>query len=100
MAMPPGAYTSLEDFEAHREEMLSTQPGNYDWYQLQFGLRADEIYDQQGLGFLAKVKSAFPKGAPEMSVADTLSRLEAISPGFEAWARRLRQSKSESVPAQ
>jgi hypothetical protein len=76
MAMPPGVYTSLEDFEEHR---LSMQPGNYDWYQLQFGLRALEIYDEQGLGFLAKVKSAFPKGTPEISVADTPSRLEAIS---------------------
>jgi hypothetical protein len=101
MAMaPPGAYTSLEDFEAHREDMFKTNPANYDWYQLQFGLRAFEIYDEQGLGFLAKVKSAFPKGAAEMSVADTLSRLEAISPGFQAWAKRLSQYKSESVPAQ
>jgi hypothetical protein len=100
MAMPPGAYTSLEDFEAHREDIFKTNPSNYDWYQLQFGLRANEIYDEQGLGFLAKVKSAFPKGTAEMSVADTLSRLEAISPGFEAWARRLSQYKSESVPTQ
>ncbi len=100
MPMPPGAYTSLGDFEAHREDMFKTNPANYDWYQLQFGLRAMEIYDEQGLGFLATVKSAFPRGTPEMSVAETLSRLEAISPGFQAWAKRLSQYKSEGVPAQ
>jgi hypothetical protein len=88
MAIPPGAYTSLEDFEAFFNNI---QPANYDWYQLQFGLRVLEIYNEQGLGFLPKVRSAFPKGTPEMSVADTLSRLEAISPGFQAWARRLSQ---------
>ncbi len=96
MPMPPGAYTSLDDFEAHREDMFKTNPANYDWYQLQFGLRAVEIYDEQGLGFLAKVKSAFPK----RYVAETLSRREAISPGFQAWAKRLSQYKSEGVPAQ
>jgi hypothetical protein len=96
MGVPPGAYTSLEDFEAHYTNM---QPANYDWYQLQFGLRLLDIYNEQGLGFLPKVRSAFPKGTPEMSVADTLSRLEAISPGFQAWARRLSQYKSGLVPA-
>jgi len=94
MPMPPGAHTS------HREDMFKTNPANYDWYQLQFGLQAMEIYDEQGRGFLAKVKSAFPKGTPAMSVAEILSRLEAISPGFQAWAKRLSQYKSEGVPAQ
>jgi hypothetical protein len=56
MPMPPGAYTSLEDFEAHREDMFKTNPENYDRYQMQFGLRVLEIYDEQGMGFLEKSK--------------------------------------------
>jgi hypothetical protein len=96
MRVPPGAYRSLEDFEAHYTNM---QPVNYGWYQMQFALRVLEIYNEQGLGFLPKVRSAFPKGTPEMGVADTLTRLEAISPGFQAWARSLSQYKSGVVPA-
>jgi hypothetical protein len=86
--MPSGVYRTLEDFEAHFSEI---QPANYDWYQLQFGVRALEVYNQQGLEFVTRVKDSFPKGAAKMSVADTLSRLEAICPGFETWAKRLTQ---------
>jgi hypothetical protein len=93
LGTPPGAYTSLEDFESHWSDM---PPANYDWYQLQFGLRVLEIYNEQGLGFLSKVKSVFPKGTPEMSVADTLTRLEEISPGFQAWARKMTDGLSQS----
>jgi hypothetical protein len=102
MSVPPGAYTSLEDFEAHREDMFKTKsgPANYDWYQLQFGLRAAEIYDQQGLAFLPKVKSAFPKDTPELSVDETLARLETVSPGFQAWAKKLSQYTAAGAQGQ
>ena len=95
----PGAYTytSLEDFEAHSSNI---QPANYDWYQLQFGVRAFEIYNEQGLEFLEEVKKAFPRGTPKMTVAETLSRLETISPGFQAWAKKLSQNNPEAVRAQ
>lgn len=90
------AYSSLEDFEAHYADM---QPANYAWYQMQFGLHVLKMYNQQGLGFLVKVRSAFPKRTTQMSVSETLSRLEAISLGFEAWSRRLSQYKSGAVPS-
>jgi hypothetical protein len=90
LSSPPVAYTSLPDFETHRR----MPPANYDWYQRQFEGRVVEVYNQEGLGFLTKVKAEFPAGTRDMSVADTLARLEAISPGFEAWAKRLDQYKS------
>jgi hypothetical protein len=95
--IPAGAYTSLDDFDAH---FGNIEPANYDWYQMQFATRALEIYNEQGLGFVAKVRSVFPKGASKskMSVAETLSQLEAISPGFQAWAKTLGESRSEFGP--
>jgi hypothetical protein len=90
VSSPPVAYTSLPDFETH----MRMPPANYDWYQRQFAGRVIEVYNLEGLGFLAKVKAEFPAGTHDMSVADTLSRLEAISPGFEAWAKGLDQYKS------
>ncbi|HEV3482261.1 MAG TPA: hypothetical protein VGR97_08020 [Candidatus Acidoferrales bacterium] len=95
MSSPPIAYTSLEDFEAH--PMMDT--ANYTWYQWQFESRIGEVYRQQGLGFLAKVRTAFPKGTPDISVPDTVARLEAISPGFQAWAKALSEHKSKAVPS-
>ncbi len=95
MSSPPIVYTSLEDFEAHG--MMDT--ANYAWYQQQFESRIDEVYRQQGLGFLAKVRTAFPKGTRDISMADTLTKLEAISPGFQAWAKALGEHKSTAVPS-
>ena len=94
MASTPGAYTSLQDFETH----YIMAPANYDWYQLQFLSRILVVYRQQGIGFLAKVRAAFPKGTQDMSVTDTLARLEAITPGFKAWAKQLDQSKKSADP--
>jgi hypothetical protein len=91
MSSPPIAYASLEDFEAH--PMMDA--ANYDWYQWQFQSRIVEVYRQQGLGFLVKVKAEFPEGTRAMTMAETLSRLETISPGFKAWARRLGQYKTQ-----
>jgi hypothetical protein len=95
MRVPPGTYTSLEDFETHYSGM---QPANYDWYQLQFGLRDLEIYKKEGIVFLIEIAKTFPSGTSEMSVTDTLSRLEAMSPGFEAWAKRLAEYKPQAAP--
>jgi hypothetical protein len=94
MSSPPIAYTSLEDFEAH--PMMA--PANYTWYQQKFESRIDEVYRQQGLGFLLKVRTAFPKGTHDIGMAETLTRLEAISPGFQAWAQALSQDKSKAAP--
>jgi hypothetical protein len=48
------------------------------------------VYAKQGLDFLIKVKATFPTGVKDdLSNAEVLSKLEQISPGFQAWASGL-----------
>jgi hypothetical protein len=84
-------YRSLDDLEKRYGRI---DPGNYGWYQSQTDARAREIFKAQGLQFLARVKTAFPAGTPgALPVAEVLSRLDAIAPGFTAWARDLERPR-------
>jgi hypothetical protein len=50
------------------------------------------VYPQQGLKFLEQVHAAFPAGSSpnhQLGNAETLRRLEKLSPGFTAWAASL-----------
>jgi hypothetical protein len=86
LAAPPRKYTSLEDFESHYTNMDSA---NFTWYHRQFQARVIEIYAQQGVDFLTKMKGEFGAATSgEMSTTELLSKLERISPGFRAWAKR------------
>lgn len=83
----PVAHRSLDDLER-----LYTGVGmdNYGWYQAQTDARAADVYRTNGIAFLPAVKAAFPVGSPStLPVAEVLSRLDAIAPGFTAWARAL-----------
>ena len=83
----PHPYTSLSDFETHYP-ISDKLPANYSWYQSMFEKRAEEVYAQQGVGFLKEVKTAFPPGgkAAAMSNEEVLKRLDKICPGFTEWA--------------
>ncbi len=84
LAVPPRTYTSLEDFESHYNKM---DTANFTWYHRQFQARVIEIYTQQGVDFLTKMKAEFGAATSgEMSTTELLSKLERISPGFRAWA--------------
>jgi hypothetical protein len=83
---PRPAHTSLADFE---RLYIRVGPENYNWYQAAFAMQAAEVFQAQGLGFLARVREAFPAGGEQMDGDAVLARLEAIHPGFRAWADRL-----------
>lgn len=85
MSSAPVTYTAVEDFPK-----TSRDAANFVWYHHQFESRVVEVYAQQGLGFLMKAKATFPAGGQlHLSNAEVLSKLEQISPGFQAWASGL-----------
>ncbi len=88
----PQQHVSLDDFESQYMDVLANDGENYGWYQGQFLEQVKRVYAQQGLGFLKKVRAAFPAGSSphhELGNAATLQRLEEFSPGFTAWGTSL-----------
>ncbi len=88
----PQHHVSLDDFEAQYMDILSKDGENYGWYQGQFLEQVKRVYAQQGLGFLQRVRTAFPAGSSpnhQLGNAGTLRRLEQFSPGFSSWAASL-----------
>lgn len=83
---PAPAHTSLADFE---RLYIRVGPENYNWYQAAFARQAAEVFHAQGLGFLTRVREAFPAGGEQLDSDAVLARLETIHPGFRAWADRL-----------
>lgn len=80
-------HTSLDDFERF---YLGVSPMNYGWYQGQFALRVATVYPTEKLGFLDKMKTAFPFGSgPRLTSAEVLQRVDQLSPGFAAWEQQL-----------
>jgi hypothetical protein len=83
------AHTSLTDFD---RLYFGVGPDNYFWYQGIFAARVSEVFAERGLAFLAAVRDAFPAGTTDPLPGDeVLARLEAIQPGFLAWAAWLQQ---------
>jgi hypothetical protein len=86
----PQHHVSLGDFESQYMEILAKDGENYGWYQGQFLEQVKGVYATQGLEFLRQVRVACPAAAGERpGNAETLRRLEKISPGFTAWAASL-----------
>lgn len=84
---PVPAHTSLADFDSL---YVRVGPENYNWYQAVFAQQAAEVFRAEGLGFLARVRAAFPAGdGPRMEGDTFLARLEEVRPGFRAWADSL-----------
>ena len=85
------SHVSLDDFESHYLPILAKDPENYNWYQGQFFDQVEKIYAKKGVGFLKEVRAAFPPGSKRfgLSNAETLRRLDKISPSFTAWAHSL-----------
>jgi hypothetical protein len=62
----------------------------YGWYQNLLNLRAAEIHDGHGIAFLPALKEGLPWAElGNWETGSLLPHLEAVSPGFEAWADRL-----------
>jgi hypothetical protein len=83
---PAPAHTSLADFE---RLYIRVGPENYVWYQAAFAQQAAEVFGVHGLGFVARVREAFPAGGAQLDSDAVVARLETIHPGFRAWADRL-----------
>ena len=82
------AHTSLDDFD--RLYMGGISPMNYGWYQAQFALRAEALYQKEKLALVDKMKKAFPvRSSPRRAPADVLARMEQLSSGFVAWSQQL-----------
>jgi hypothetical protein len=75
-------YTSLNDFE---RMYVRVGVENYAWYQVVFLLRVREVYMEQGIGFLEKLKG---HQWPSASESEYLNDMESISPGFITWAQK------------
>ncbi|WDV46810.1 hypothetical protein PV797_03720 [Clostridiaceae bacterium M8S5] len=73
-------YTSMDALD----EVYCDMPvPNYDWYQKQFTLLAEKVYDAMGLDFIDSVRDAF--GNDEVKGDETFDRLRTISPIFDEW---------------
>ena len=96
-AMPKN--TTLADFER-----LYDRVDDYGWYQGMFEGRIQELYPKMGIQFLKELKRQFPadgvlpKDSPaskavnkSMTPTEVLEKLEAIAPGFQAWAKGFRE---------
>lgn len=82
--------TSLNDFE---EMYVRVGVENYAWYQAAFLVRVMEVYRQQGIEFLKKLKMhQWPSDSP----SEYLQEMETIGPGFVKWAQNYHLYNSES----
>jgi hypothetical protein len=62
----------------------------YGWYQNLLNVRAAEIHDGHGVAFLPALKEGLSWADLEhWETGSLLPHLDAVSPGFEAWADRL-----------
>lgn len=77
-------YTTLADFEAL---VFGVGLENYIWYEAQFQVRAHEVYEAMGLGFVEHVSRVYPKDEDSIEPHKLLERLEEAVPGFLDWAR-------------
>jgi hypothetical protein len=81
------AHRTLDDFERLH---FGVGALNYVWYQARFQTQAQAVHAVHGVDFLRRARDAFPRGAAPASAREVLARLEAIAPGFEAWAATMR----------
>ena len=85
----PHPHTDLNYMETNYVDLTTKEQINYAWYQFALDQRLLEVYRQQGLSFVFKVKESFPADGPKLNTAQVLDKLEAIQPGWKAWAENL-----------
>lgn len=88
----PHPHTSIEYLETHYEEIPIQDPANYAWYEFALDQRLLEVYQEQGFDFLVRVRKSFPMDGSKLNSAQILDILEAIQPGWKAWAQRMERS--------
>ena len=67
----------------------------YGWYQNLLNLRAAELHEEHGLGFLRALRRELDwQASDDWTTESLLPSLEAVAPGFEAWAGDLRGARA------
>ncbi len=93
----PHPHTSLDYFETHYDELSEQMPQNYGWYQCAFDQRVLAVHAKEGVGFLPKVKAAFPKDGTQLTSTQVLDKLESITPGWKQWAADVEADRVQVV---
>jgi hypothetical protein len=73
-------HRSLDAFE---EKYVRVGVANYAWYQMVFLQRVRDVYEEHGLAFVERYRKA---SFPAKSAIHYLGQLDAMAPGFTAWA--------------
>jgi hypothetical protein len=94
----PHPHTDLNYMETNFVDLTTKEQINYAWYQFALDQRLLEVYRQQGLSFLFKVKESFPADGPKLGTDEVLNKLEAIQPGWKKWAQNLAATPATISP--
>lgn len=82
-------HSSLDDLN---RLYIGVGVGDYVWYQNVFQERIRAVYDEQGLGFLRRVRERLSdSGWDPEPAAELLEVLEEIAPGFTGWSETFRR---------
>lgn len=66
----------------------------YGWYQYLLNLRAADVYEQHGLGFLRALEDRLAwEETEDWTTESLLSSLEEVAPGFKAWSDGLQHGE-------
>jgi hypothetical protein len=85
------AYRSLREFEEQYARFATAPDGmiNMGWYQAHFNEQARVMFARHGPGLIERVKAELPWDRYHSWTTDEiLAALEAIAPGFVAWAEQ------------
>ena len=74
----------------------SEHPPTETWYNSIITLKAAEIYDQRGFGFLFDVQKAFSEPEGQLNTEKILARLEEIYPGILKWSESISENVRKS----
>ena len=84
----------LEAFETQYARLTTQSPENYVWYEHAFEQRVFEIFEQQGVDLIRQLQVTFPADGSKLNTAQVLERLEALHPGWQAWAAQVAAGQS------
>lgn len=85
-------FSSLAQYDAYHDGYLSSPQGanTLGWYQNAFNLRAAELYDRYGPGFIEAVREELPWVRLETWTTElVLEELAELAPGFYGWAEEM-----------
>jgi hypothetical protein len=79
-------HSSFNSYETFRS---SEHPPTETWYNSIITLKAAEVYDQRGFGFLYAVKKNFTEAEGQLKTGPIITRLETIYPSILKWSEHI-----------